>query len=326
MVDTILNKPGYVAGFVANQFFANVIDTLLVLPIFARYDGLSAPIYLYWYEWDGRPSAANIALFLVYLAVIAIGIAVSWKRLRWAGLLPLTFYVFYIFSTSLARYSGWRYIFPADWVGYFYFAIGFVEVALVAYALFGFVVQIANLHTDVPAGQIGNLTYSVGRNTISTYIAFAGLILLIASLPWIVETRVPRTEFACADSAVACLAEQGVESAQIESFLNQRDAVSLVGRVLYPRYYPRNEGIASTNPNAAYAPRDFPRMGFYFFLGDDVAQAVLPMKGSRPFPHAADAVLLGCQRERYVEVKMIVFPATGEVFTSGSLADSCAIP
>ena len=52
VVDIILEQPGYVAGFVTNQFLANTIDTLLVLPIFARYDGLSAPIYLYWYEWD----------------------------------------------------------------------------------------------------------------------------------------------------------------------------------------------------------------------------------------------------------------------------------
>jgi hypothetical protein len=315
VTDTILHRPGYVAGFVGNQFLGNLIDTLLVLPIFARYDGLSTPIYLYWYDWTGHPSAANIALFLVYLAVIAVGIAAAWKRLRWAGLLPLVFYLLYVFSTSLARYSGWRYIFPADWVGYFYFALGFIELATGVCALFGFVAQIANLRKAAPR-QIGNLTY----------IAFAGLILFIGGLPWIVETRVPQRAFPCADSPVACLAERGANQSQAQTFLAQPGAVSLSGRVFYPRYYARNEGIASTNPSAAYGPRDYPRMGFYFFVGDSVVQAVLPMKGAHPFPHAADAIVLGCQREKFVEVKMIVFLDSGLTYISGALTDSCEIP
>ena len=96
--------------------------------------------------------------------------------------------------------------------------------------------------------------------------------------------------------------------------------------MLYPRYFPRNLGLASTNPNPAFAPRDFPRMGFYFLTPDGVEQVILPMRGSRPFPHAADGILLGCQRDKYVEVKLIIFPATGETFTSGSLADPCQNP
>ena len=322
VMDTILQRPGYVAGFVSNQFFANLIDTMLVLPIFARYDGLSAPIYLYWYDWTGHPSAANVLLFLVYLVGMAVGIAAAWKKLRWAGILPLVFYVFYIFSTSLARYSGWRYIFPADWVGYYYFAIGFVEVVMLARALF--VGQIAKLTHEV--GWITNPPHPVGRINISAFFAFVGLFLLVGSLPWIVERRVPLRAFPCADSPVTCLAERGVDESQTRAFLSQPEAVSLTGRVLYPRYYARNDGIASTNPNAAFVPRDYPRTGFYFFVGEDVSQAVLPMKGAHPFPHAADAILLGCQRERYVEVKLILFLDSGLTYTSGALTDSCATP
>ena len=316
VTDTILHRPGYVAGFVGNQFLANLVDTMLVLPIFARYDGLSAPIYLYWYDWTGHPSAANIALFVIYLAVIALGIAASWKRLRWAGLLPLTFFLLYVFSTSLARYSGWRYIFPADWVGYFYFALGFVELTFGAFALFGKTIPNENQPDLVPATRNGNFSP----------LAFAGLFILVGSLPWIVETRLPHRAFPCADSLVACLTQRGVDQSQAQAFLAQPDAVSLSGMVLYPRYYARNEGIASTNPSAAYGPRDYPRMGFYFFLGDTLSQAVLPMKGAHRFPHAADALILGCQREKYVDVRMIVLLDSGLTYTSGALTDSCEIP
>lgn len=325
VVDTILQRPAYVAGFVSNQFLANAVDSLLVLPIFARYDGLSAPIYLYWYEWDGRLSPANIALFIVYLAILALGLAAAWKRLRWAGLLPLVFFIFYAFSTSLARFSGWRYIFPADWVGYFYFALGAVEVFSLTALLFGAHTQVdrytgTQVHTDT--SRLASCHPSLSFLFLLSSFVF----LFIGSLPWIAESVIPRAESLCADSLPACLAARGVDESQARACLGQPGAVALTGRTLYPRYFPRNAGLASTNPSPAFAPRDFPRMGFYFLTSDGVTQSILPMKGSHPFPHAADGILLGCQRDNYVEVRLIVFPATGETFVSQALEYPCETP
>ncbi len=323
VVDTILHRPAYVAGFVTNQFLANSIDTLLVLPIFARYDGLSAPIHPYWYEWDGHPSTANALLFLVYLAVISLGIAAAWKRLRWAGLLPLVFFICYALSTSLARYSGWRYIFPADWVGYFYFALGAAEFFSLAALVFGASGD-ADRHTgtqvDVdpsPAARHPSLVF---------FLLSSFIFLFLGSLPWLTESIIPRTTLPCADSVPACLAAAGVDEARAARFLGQPDALALSGRVLYPRYFSRGNGLASTNPNPAYAPRDFPRMGFYLLAPDGVTQTVLPMKGARPFPNAADALLLGCQRGDYVEARLVFFPATGEAFENGPLDAPCPNP
>jgi hypothetical protein len=319
VMDTIIHKPGYVAGFVSNQFLANTIDTLLVLPIFARYDGLTAPIHLYWYEWDGHISASNVMLFIVYLTVIAVGLAAAWKRLRWAGLLPLTLFLFYNFSTSLARYSGWRYIFPADWVGYYYFALGTIELTTMGAVLFG----------AKPERSFSASDAELSIRPVPTWhaVAFACAIILVGSLPWIVESSVPQSQPICSASLVDCLVEQGADtSSKVQAFLAQPEAVGLAGRVLYPRYFSRNDGLPSTNPAPAFAPRDFPRMGFFLLTSEGVTQSILPMRGSRPFPHAADAILLGCQRDRYVEVRMIVFPASGEIFASDSLAAPCAVP
>ena len=322
VVNTILHQPGYVAGFVTNQFFANTIDTLLVLPVFARYDGLSAPVYLYWYEWDGHLSSANSVLEIIYLAVMAVGIAAAWKRLHWVGLLPLVFFVFYAFSTSLARYSGWRYIFPVDWVGYFYFALGAVELFYLVTSIFGATTQVEE-HIGT---QVHTLFVTRHPSPVVPFLLSSFLFLLIGSLPWMAEAFIPRAGPLCADSIPACLAPLGADDSQARTFLAQPDAVSLTGRVLYPRYFSRNDGLASTNPNPAFAPRDFPRMGFYFLTTSGIEQVILPMKGLRPFPHAADAILLGCQRDKYIEVRMIVFPATGETFFNGSLETFCQTP
>ena len=321
VVDTILHRPAYVAGFVTNQFLANSIDTLLVLPIFARYDGLSAPIHPYWYEWDGHPSTANALLFLVYLAVISLGIAAAWKRLRWAGLLPLVFFVCYALSTSLARYSGWRYIFPADWVGYFYFALGAAEFFSLAALVFG-----ASGEADRHTGTQVDPSPAARHPSLVFFLLSSFIFLFLGSLPWLTESIIPRTTLPCADSVPACLAAAGVDEARTAAFLGQPDALALSGRVLYPRYFSRGNGLASTNPNPAYAPRDFPRMGFYLLAPDGVTQTVLPMKGARPFPNAADALLLGCQRGDYVEARLVFFPATGEAFENGPLDAPCPNP
>ncbi|GER80418.1 MAG: hypothetical protein RBS45_09475 [Anaerolineales bacterium] len=321
VVDTILHRPAYVAGFVTNQFLANSIDTLLVLPIFARYDGLSAPIHPYWYEWDGHPSTANVILFLVYLAVISLGIAAAWKRLRWAGLLPLVFFICYALSTSLARYSGWRYIFPADWVGYFYFALGAAEFFSLAALVFG-----ASGDADRHTGTQVDPSPAARHPSLVFFLLSSFIFLFLGSLPWLTESIIPRTTLPCADSVPACLAAAGVDEARAARFLGQPDALALSGRVLYPRYFSRGNGLASTNPNPAYAPRDFPRMGFYLLAPDGVTQTVLPMKGARPFPNAADALLLGCQRGDYVEARLVFFPATGEAFENGPLDAPCPNP
>ncbi len=316
VVNTILHRPGYVAGFVANQFFANTIDAFLVLPIFARYDGLTAPIHPYWYEWDKYLSPANIFLFIVYLAIIALGLAAAWKRLRWAGLTPLIFFVSYAFSASLARYSGWRYIFPVDWVGYFYFALGVVELFSLVVLLFG-----ADATRVFPA-PLPRIDSHLARGR--WFAVFVGIFLLLGSLPIIAESSISQNPIPCADPILDCFPEGGVDEMQVSAFLSRPEARALTGRVLYPRYFPRFNGLASTNPAPAFAQRDYPRMGFLLLLPDETIQIILPMKGSRPFPHAADAVLLGCQREDHIEARLVFFPASDETFTSGSLADACS--
>ena len=314
VLDTVLQRPGYVAGFVANQFLANTVDSLLVLPIFARYDGLSAPVYVYWFEWQTYLSPLNQVLIIIYLLVIAFGLAAAWKRLRWLGLLPLVFFIFYTASTSLARISGWRYIFPADWVPYFYFGIGCVEIMIGLLTFFGM-----DEVRFLPPPQADSPRQPTRPAHV---ILVAGFLLLAGFLPSLAERTAPnRLASLCPD--LTCPAMHAVDESQLQTFLAQPGAVTLTGRVLYPRYFGRNDGLPSTNPSPAYAPRDYPRTGFYFLIPGDMQLAILPMKGAQPFPNAADAILFGCQRDKFVEVKLIVFLEDDLIYSNGGLTDPC---
>jgi len=317
VIETILQRPGYVAGFVANHFFANLIDTVLVLPIVARYDGLLAPIYPYWYEWRSYLSPANIALWGVYLAAMALGLAAVWKRFRWVGLAPLVAFILYIGSTSLARYSGWRYVFPVDWLGYFFLSLGAAEGMVLVASLFGkdLSAVLKPLHPSPPLRLAGRSGIVLG---------LAGGILVVGSLPWLAESLPPQAELPCrADEVLPCLVEQGFAAEPLADFLAQPAAVVLQGRLLYPRYFSRNDGLSSTNPMPAYAPRPFPRLGFLLLTPESLEQVVLPIRGARSLPAASDIVLFGCRRQGYVEAKVVLVIETRQKVVGGVLEEGC---
>ena len=106
--------------------------------------------------------------------------------------------------------------------------------------------------------------------------------------------------------------------------LSHSRALSCKQDVLYPRFFSRNTGISSGNPLPAYAIRDYPRLSFVL-LNQHKVQLIFPVKSySGDFLHGADAIVLGCQKEDYVEVRLIAFPALNSTYTSTPLTESCS--
>ena len=67
-------------------------------------------------------------MFAINLLLIGMGIGWGWQRFRIAGLAPLAIALTYFLASALARTSGGRYIVPADWVIYFYYVLGLVQL------------------------------------------------------------------------------------------------------------------------------------------------------------------------------------------------------
>jgi hypothetical protein len=313
LIEFTLKDPLFVFGFITNHFLSTEIHGLLTLPLIKPYNGIFAPVNLYWIEWLNGLEWYNVALLLVYLVVIALGFGAAWKRWRWAGLLPLAYNVGYTLGTAVSRYSGWRYDFPADWVSYFYFGIGFAEIVILIASLFG---------TKEEAPQ-QTVTY---RRPIPLPVYFATF-ALIGALPWMAEKiSMPRY----ADQSPASLTAQitslsnSPTQVEIESFASQPGAFFRAGRVLYPRFFTRDRGLFSANPWPAYEPRDYPRLGF-ILINERVVQAIFPSRDiPEPFPHAADAIVLGCGNGDHLEVRMIAFPEQDAILTGAPLSEPCS--
>ena len=339
LIEFALKDPGFVFGFIANHFLAAQIHGILALPLIKPYNGIFEPINLYWMEWNGALEWYNLLLLILYLAVIAFGLGVSWRRSRWIGLLPLVFSAGYALATAVGRFSGWRYDLPADWVWYFYFGIGFAELLVQAALLFGAKeeqLRAPGERRDYPGtarqgrcserseGSPFARTHS--KRAFQELVAFASLFAVIAALPWlgknIAPPRYTDQSQETLRTKIASLSNTPTLD-EIDTFVSQPEAFLQSGRVLYPRFFSKEDGLASANPWPAYALRDYPRIGF-LLLNQSNTFVVFPTKRLPEFPHAQDAIILGCQREDYVEAHWIIFPELGSAYSNQELPETCS--
>ena len=329
LITFALKDPGFVAGFISNHFLATETGALLALPLIVPFNGLRAPINLYWTSFDGTLAWYNILLLVGYLVFIAVGLGAAWRRWRWIGLLPLAFNLGYAAANGIGRFSGWRYDLPADWIAYFYFGIGFAEILFWLARVFGF------RFLDTPnwsSGQADNTRKADGdkpeRNLVLRLIPIAAAFALIGALPWIAESINPPARYLELEPATlqAQLTDDqtSVSSEQIQVFGNQPEAVTLQGRLLYPRTFGGNSGLVSATPWPSYAPRNYPRLGFKL-LNRDVREVVFPDKGVRiKNVQGFDVIVLGCQRENYIEARLLLFPNDNLTYLSDRALEPCS--
>ena len=322
-----LKHPDVVAQFITNHFLATEIGGVLALPLVEPFQSLRAPIDIYWFGWDGHLAWYNLLLVILYLAIIAVGLGSAWKRLQWLGLSPLAFSLGYAFANGVARFSGWRYDLPADWVSYFYFGIGVVEIFSLIALLFGSTAQ--RLFTTTKVKQ--------NDSKLNPGMALPVLVgfVLIGSLPWIAEHAVPPHNLLLPESA---LMEQASEVPAVHAANVTQDEIGffltegadsenevLQGRLLYPRFFWRGQGIAQAHPSPAYEARDYSRLGF-LLITDQVTPFVFPSKTiPSNFPDTGDVIVFGCKYFDHIEAKLIIFPAQNLIFQNGSLYDPCNI-
>ena len=318
-----LKDPAFVFGFVANHALATQVSSLLALPRFYAAQGLLAGVDPYWVAWNGKLTLSNLVLVVIYLGIIGLGIACAWARLRWAGILPLGISLGYSLANGIARFSGWRYDLPADWTAYFYFAVGTAEILLLGAAIFGARLTAAG----PPHGSPGKPSPAPELRAVLPILA---TLALIGALPWFAaRMAAPRYVWATPQALESRLAASpavrlaGVTTDQIATASHLPGAVMQVGRVLYPRFFSRGTGLASAHPWPAYAPRDYPRLGF-LLLNATRQDVLLPTRDiPSALEHSSDAIVVGCQRADYIEARLVFLPETDVAIQVAPLADPC---
>lgn len=306
-----------VAGFVGAHFMNNELATLEVLPLRASFTDFHDNFQVFTLFWlDGIDSISGWqwVLLIINLLLISIGIGSAWAKWQWAGLLPLAFQIAYSLSSALGRISGWRFIQPVDWVGYFYFALGFAEICVWVFAASGLSLRPREKNTrELPSQRI------VSPAWVS---ASAGVILLTGMLlpmaEWIVPPRYsPEVQMQAAEIADdSFLLKQAIGSTQ--QFMEQPLAVRMVGRALYPRWYKAGGGEPGSGW-AAYKPKPEAHLGFMMVgpYGEQQMVLTIPQPPDQ-FTHASDVIVYGCRKTGYIDVRLVVGYSQPEPFEYAS--------
>ena len=297
-------------NFGSAHFFHNLVASVVTLPVSLEMNDLQHTVASpsFWSEeWAGSLTGGQALMLLLDLGLLALGIASSWKRLRYVGLLPLWVAVFYFLADGIARTSGGRYLVPAVWVVYFYFGLGLVQISQMA---IGWITNLSLMpNSENPGSDV-----STTRPIAARYLVLPAVLLFLIGATLPITERVFPKVFPAQWSNTArvskwlpqgSLERAGLQTAGLAAFLKDPNTAVLVGRVLYPRFYPANKG--EPDRLSAYATLPYARLVFDMIGPNMQEGVVLPMaKVPASFAQGIDAVVLGCSTKAGVDALAVV--------------------
>ncbi|MEJ2487413.1 MAG: hypothetical protein P8Y68_16940, partial [Anaerolineales bacterium] len=317
-------EPGLLS-YALNHFMHNEINSVLIYPLDWHATPLASavehPVWDYDQDWQGQLTNGEKVTLGINLLVISFGIGFAFRRHGLAGIVPLLFHLAYNLSNALSRTSGGRYLVPVEWVVIVYYLLGVISIYFV-------------LRTWQPSQKPDHSQTSgilVLDVTVLTGIVLLGISFMFSDL---IPVRFPDDSQSARialleDYGQDWIEQSGLRTEDLRSFITSDRAVLQIGLVLYPRFYPGGE-IPIRSSHVPVMPHDQNRVTFVIMEKDSVDYVHLGLGSGRvsQFPHAAYGLLLGCQKEDYIDgiVFIPMTEAAPEIVEQADLALSCEIP
>lgn len=322
--DVVQDQPcAAILCFASNHFLHNTITSILVLPTSPILNDLRTTVKseptVWRADWQGIFTPSALFFFILNVFFIVVGISVAWKYKGLAGLTPLAIFVIYNMANSVARTSGGRYIVPADWIISMYYVIGvlFLLTTISAPLLRQ---RLSIFDTGNPEGN-----NPVRSPWLTTVLVFALLFVIGSTIPLSEKLHSPR--YANVDITKELqeqethIKDAGLAMDQLDKFLKSPGAEILVGRTLFPRSYKMGQGEV-TFYFYPFTVMDFPRTGFFLIGPHGQDNILLPGGVPEYLPHTADALVIGCREENYVDALMVmVLDDSNAVYTRSPLPE-----
>ncbi len=299
----------YLIDFFPAQLSNNLKTAILLLPLDWKYHDIEHTITKegsFWSgEWNGAFNREEFTLLILNLALLSIGLGYTWWRWGWAGLVPLFVFTGYILSNVIARSSGGRYIIPVEWVVFLYFGVGLVEGGrwITDILHLGNSPSIDDLQTSMESPGKENNPSSEYLKAILIGLLFLGIGTFITLSGSFFPQRyqsVTKQEMLESKGIQEFLTQIPVQPEVMDKFLAQDQAVILNGRLIYPRYYVKDQG--EPDRFTYYSIRTYPRMVFTLIGQNGRTGVILPdLEIHKDLSNYADVVVIGCQTEDTVQ-------------------------
>jgi len=330
----VFQNPGYVAGFVADNFVRNQMLNFMTMPLSLQLRDAESHVrdLPYWPSWQGGLDPESYLPVLVGLFLVGLGLAVAWKQAGWVALAPLSINLGFTANLALARVSGWRYNLPVDWTVLLYYALGLGQLLVWALLLLGGMPWAKKFLADLQNLQTRKEKVRESRPVPSwTYAAVLVFLVILGSSFLIIERlSQPRYSKVGQDQAAASLvgAEAQTESdrQQVLELLSAGQLYVASGRALHPRYFRADQGI-SAGDFMLVAPMDFGRLTFYL-IGPEPASVILAVDDlGIDFPASSDVLVFRCAGA--VEAAAVIVDRgddTSKLIISSRLEEGCLSP
>ena len=286
---------------VVDNISRNIISTFLVFPI--RYDGkqtlqeLSSIEDNFWAEAYSYDEPSNLIIAIINLLFLVFGLSSLFKNNRKIGYSCIAFYVLINISSSLFRFSGWRFIMPVDWLIYMIFLLGFISISN-----FLHLIPQNNLKEVKDISKMEkpsiDLNYQKNLTFILLFLFLGSIIPLRELFPVNYRTRekseiCENIEELISNDKNRTLKEKAIIFCQDES------SVAVEGNVIYPRFFHKGWGFYDRPSDIFYAKQDFSRLVFRV-LSKNIRSMYIPideLKKDEFLPNGAHAIILAKKDE-----------------------------
>lgn len=309
-------------SFVSNHFLHNLLLAVRELPTSLIYDDLNHVLLNFPADsdnWDGKLKPAEAILMTINLLLIALGISVTWKKWKIVGIIPLFMCAGYFMSSALTRVSGWRYLLPVDWVIYFYFVIGLLEILRWFAVLLGAKLgEDTHFETKLMDNPKGSFPIRQAAFIITGFFLLGSVIpaaeLLIPERYPIMSKEEVLTTF-----MERLPAEQpGLDVNVLQQIVSADVGDAVNGRLLYPVYYEEGQGAPGAD-SQIFRSKPYARL-LLTVIGPRTATVVMPLEEPpAAIPSTSDILVVGCKEQgAFQAYAIMVMGETTTVYTRSS--------
>jgi len=320
---------GDILQFMMDHFMRNEISSMLIMPVrlgnqiqFLDLLTINQP---FWAETYTQLNVLNIFVLITNSIIIALGFSYAFQRKPKAVLCVIGFHVIYSLSSAVVRLAGWRFILPADWIIYAFYALGLVEL-ITAFFRVAFKWDLKILVSN----WVANPAETVAKPfTLRGYLAYGLLFLFIGGFIPLREALFPSLvpeydrEDVCGELISAAESSRMPQIADdIAVYCEDGKTDVLMGYGVYPRFFDEGEGYFDRPHDYFFGKQDYSHLVFRL-IGKEVSSIFIKTnREDLKFPNGALVYVLAQDMNKTGAEYVLVAGEEPELIISETILNS----
>ncbi len=320
---------GDIMQFIMDHFMRNEISSMLVMPIrlgnqtqFLDFLNINQP---FWAEIYTQSNVLNIFVLIINSIIIALGFSYAFKHNPWAALCVIGFHVIYSLSSAVVHLGGWRFILPADWIIFAFYALGLVELITVFFHA-AFKWDLKTLVSDWAAYPVGSVIKSLAWRS---YLIYGLLFLFIGGFIPLREALIPSLvpeydhEDVCSAFITAAESSRTPQIADdIAAYCEDERTNALLGYGVYPRFFDEGEGYYNRPADLRFGKQDYSRLVFRLIGKENSSVFIRTNRDDLKFPNGALVYVLAQDMNKTGAAYVLVAGEEPELIISETILNS----